>query len=106
MRHASLLIQTAATTGNGTAYDCRGEAANLGFYIVPAGSISNGTVQLETADTTTYSGTWYPLVPLVTLAAGVCTYITYEGVMNAVRARIVSDVSGGGTVSVRLLRSS
>jgi hypothetical protein len=94
-----LLLQSAATTGNGNAVDARGNGREHTFYIVGAGTISAGAVQLETARTTDYSGTWAPLGSAlsVTSAANV---VQITGCFLALRARVSTNIAGGGSVTV------
>ena len=107
MVHTKMPLQSAQTTGNGSVHDCRGDAAQTTFYVVPAGTIAGGTVQLETSYSSSYSGTWAPLTALITLVTDTQVIVSYTAPLAFVRARIVTNVSGsGGSVSVYLLRSA
>lgn len=103
MLKASLKLQSAATTGNGTAYDLKGESCEITFYIIPSGTVSGGGVIFETADTTDYSGTWSPLADAITPATTTMVHRSFTGAFQAVRARISSNITGGGSISVRLV---
>lgn len=104
MLKASLKLQSGATaTGNGNVHDLKGESAELNFYIVPTGTISGGAVILETAESATYSGTWSALADAITLVDGTTIHRSFTGAFQAVRARVSTEVTGGGSVTVRLI---
>jgi len=97
------LTQTAL--GNGLALAVPASVKQHIFYIVGNGTIAGGAVALETAHDPEYTGTWAPLVndratptvnPVVGITNAVAIY-AYEGVLAAVRARISTVVTGGGT---------
>jgi hypothetical protein len=94
-----LVLQNAQTTGNGSAIDARGNGREHTFYIVGAGTVSAGAVQLETARTTDYSGTWAPLGAAITVTAA-ANVVQITGCFLALRARISSNITGGGSVTV------
>lgn len=94
----------AATTGTGTSipfHECR----QIIWTVEGAGTISGGTVVIETADQTDYSGTWSELdsITASTLSGGAAYSGTYPAAASGfVRGRISSNITGGGTVTVRL----
>lgn len=88
-----LLLQDAATTGNGNAVDARGNGREHTFYIVGAGTISAGAVQIETARTTDYSGTWAPLGSPITVTAA-ANVVQITGCFLALRARVSTNLTG------------
>lgn len=94
-----LVLQNAATTGNGNAVDARGNGREHTFYIVGTGTISAGAVQLETARTTDYSGTWAPLGSPITVTAA-ANVVQITGCFLALRARVSTNIAGGGSVTV------
>lgn len=96
------LSLNAVTTGTGTEHpmnDCR----QVGWDVVGAGTISGGTVKIESAPTSSYSGTWNELdsVDASTLTGGAVYHGTYPGPLSFVRARVSSNITGGGSITVR-----
>ena len=94
-------LQSAATTGNGSA----GSVEDRGtVYVVGAGTISGGTVVIEEAHSEDYSGTWSSLQTITAsaLTGGAVQAIHVSGFYRAVRARISSTITGGGTISATL----
>ena len=94
---------SAVTTGTGTAisfHDCR----QVSWQVTTSGTISGGTIIIETAPTSNYAGTWAQLDSISATDAdtGVIPPGTYPGPLQFVRARISSNITGGGTVTVRL----
>lgn len=90
------VLQSAATTGNGTVAELDGMAARLTLYIIGSAGVGAGAVQLETAHDPAYAGTWAPLggAP-VTVAADTVKTVSVEGAFLAVRSRISTTVTGG-----------
>lgn len=93
----------AATTGTGTAIpfqDCR----QVGWFVTTSGMISGGTIIIEHAPTSNYAGTWYQLDSIAATDAdtGAGGLGTFPGPLQFVRARISSNITGGGNVTVRL----
>lgn len=91
-----------ATTGTGAAVAIPSTFDNSFFVITGAGTISGGTVILEEADSDTYAGTWSQLTSITasTLTGGAQQVFHVFGNMRVVRARISSNIIGGGTISV------
>lgn len=98
-----VLLQSAATTGNGNEWNCRGIGGLYRLSVIGAGTITDGAVQWEHAPTSGYTGTWAPLGPPVEPLSTVIQEQTHEGALNFVRARISTTVTGsGGSVTVRM----
>ena len=93
--------QNAATTGNGDVTDCTnaGEREHT-WYLEGDGTISTGAIQIETARTKNYAGTWAPIAGPVTLIAG-CLIVSYTGALMFTRSRFTTNVTGGGTATVQ-----
>jgi hypothetical protein len=95
---------TEATTGTGLVKalnDCR----QVYWVVTGNGTISNGTVVIESSNVQDYAGTWNELdsVDLTTLTGDekyVNTFPTSGG--GFVRPRITEDVEGGGSCSVEV----
>ncbi len=104
-----MALQSLATTGTGGALILRGNCERVTFQLDSVGTTSGGTITLEEAfwdiDTgkPVYAGTWSAIVPAISAStftgtASVTVHAT--GSFWAVRARISSDITGGGTVNV------
>jgi hypothetical protein len=98
-------LQTAATTGNGTAVQLDGLSREHVFYIVGSSGVASGAVQIEEAHDSTYGGTWAAVGAAVTVAADTTKVVHLTGCVGALRARI-STVVVGGTVSVDYFSNS
>lgn len=98
MRPVSETLLSAVTTGTGTAVSAA-RADEHAFYITGSGTISAGAVQIETAPTADYSGTWAPLGAPVTVTAA-CALLSFSGALDFIRARVTTNIAGGGSVSV------
>jgi len=93
----------AVTTGTGTPIamqDCR----QVTWTVKGVGTVSGGTVKIESVDTQDYSGTWNEL-DSIDLSSPVLTDSEYQGtypggVGGFFRGRVSSNVTGGGTVTV------
>lgn len=95
------LLQSAATTGNGTIVTLNGEVRELTFYITAdTGTVSAGVVTLEEAHDAGYAGTWSTIGTTVTPVSGSTIARHATGSFGAVRARISTNVTGGATVTV------
>lgn len=101
----------AATTGSGTVVACPASFRNHNFIVAGTGTISAGTVTIETSNDPNYAGTWAPLIPVAgttaspnptaTIVSGAEVLINYAGILNFVRARVSTTVTGaGGSVTV------
>ena len=92
-------LQNAQTTGDGVVQKIFGASRDSAFYIIWSPGVTAGGVQLETAQTKTYSGTWAPLGAENTFKTDATDIIQLAGPFLFVRARISTDVVGG-TVTV------
>jgi len=95
-------LQDATTTGSGNIVCPPTTFRNHQMLItVPAG-VTAGAIQPETADDPTYAGTWAPIGggPVAIPAASSTGLIEFTGIYKAIRARITTTVSGGGSPSV------
>lgn len=100
------VLQSLATTGNGTVYDLGARSLTVSFYLTGNGTTSGGTITYETSDDPTYSGTWWPLATAVNasdVSSNKKKVTVVDGCYRCVRARISSDITGGGTISVRVV---
>lgn len=101
---ADSLSLNQVTTGTGTAIafnDCR----QVSWLVTGSGTISSGTVLIESADSLTYSGTWNQLdsIDASTLTGGATTGNTFPMPPGGfVRGRISANIVGGGNVTVAL----
>jgi hypothetical protein len=91
----------AATTGTGASVDV-GNGNYVTFYVTGTGTITGGTIILEESDLKSYAGTWSQLqsVTASSLSGGVVQAFHFAGAIAWVRARISSNITGGGTVDV------
>lgn len=92
-------LQSAATTGNGTAKQFKGQPRELKFYIIGSAGVSAGAVQIEEAHDADYTGTWAAIGAAVTVTADTVKTVSVTGAFRAVRARISTNIVDG-TVSV------
>lgn len=98
-------LQSAATSGNGTAIGVPDSFKHHNIIIKGSAGIASGAIQIETADAGDYSGTWAPIGggPITVIASTEISY-AFEGVYKFLRARI-STAIGGGTVTVSYVGS-
>ena len=100
------LLQSAATTGNGTVADLGGQSSALHFYIEGSSGVSAGVIKLETARSSSYAGTWQQIGSDITVGSGTVQTVAVVGVPYlCVRARISTTVADG-TVTVELVAQS
>lgn len=92
-------LQSAATTGNGNVVDLRGLAGKYAFIVKPSGTITGGAVQFEEAPEDDYAGTWEPIGSSVSVTTDTLDVQQITGRYRAIRARITSNITGGGSVS-------
>lgn len=97
-------LQSAATSGNGTAVDIS-KAYSATIYCDGTGTVSTGVITIEESRDTAYTGTWSSLTTITasTLTGGADAAVHLNGVYIAVRARISTTVTGGGSVTCELL---
>lgn len=101
-------LHNATTTGNGGILPLHGRSARVTIVLQSTGTTSGGTLIIEEAywDSRTdpvYAGTWSQIasVSASTFTGGAQVfYHLAETSSYAIRVRISSDITGGGTVSV------
>lgn len=96
--HVKLL--NAVTTGTSGAVGVNGRSREHTFYIYGAGTVSAGAVTIEEAHDPNYSGTWDAVASPVTVVSSTVDTVRVTGAFGALRARVSTAVTGGGTVSV------
>ena len=97
---------SAVTTGTGTAVNVIGREA-IAVYITGTGTTSAGVITIEEADwdpvtASTYAGTWASLTTVMasSVTGGAQTvYHVPLGAYRFIRARVSTNVTGGGNVS-------
>lgn len=98
-------LLSAATTGNGGILLLRGQVARVTVVLESSGTTSGGAVSIEEAyyDPTgpVYAGTWSVIqsVSASTFTGGAQVVVHVTGSVWAIRTRISSTITGGGTVS-------
>ena len=91
----------AVTTGTGRAIPMQ-ECRQIIWTVKGNGTVTGGTVIIETSDTVDYTGTWYEL-DSITPTSNASVAGTYPAASSGfVRARISSNITGGGTVTVQI----
>lgn len=101
-------LQNAATTGNGNILINRGLNARLTVVFQSTGTTSGGTLIIEEAyydpnSEPTYAGTWSQIASVSASAftgGAQQVYHVTQASCFALRVRISSTITGGGTVSV------
>ena len=97
----------AVTTGTSVPFQVLGSGKrDLTFTCTSAGTTSGGTILLEESDLASYTGTWSQLYSQAasgfTGNAKLCIHVEI-GAGMWVRARVSSDVTGGGTATVSVI---
>jgi hypothetical protein len=96
-----MLLQSAATTGNGSEVNCFGHSGTYALSVVCSGTaVSAGELQWETAPTEAYSGTWSPVGSAIIPVAGAVVTATVQGAFHRMRCRITQDIAGTGSPAV------
>ena len=95
-------LQSATTTGNGTAVVIPASFRSHTFYITGSAGVSAGAVTIETAPTADYAGTWQTCAAAVTVTAGATKTVELsDKAYAALRARVSTNVTGtNGNVTV------
>jgi hypothetical protein len=99
-RFASL---SAATTGTGNAADFAALARELTVFVQGNGTITGGTLVIEEARSPDYTGTWSQIGSAVTPVSNSVQAIHITGCFLALRARVTSNILGGGSVTVEFV---
>lgn len=104
MKGVTLPLLTSVTTGTGTAVVFPITVDHIRFSVIGGGTISGGNIIIEEADTPDYSGTWSLIVSTtaITLTGGNQDVIHIFGTIGAARARISSNITGGGDITVNV----
>jgi hypothetical protein len=98
---AAVTSLSAATTGNGTAYNFGSARANITAAIVVNGTVTSGTVRLEGSHD---NANWILLNTSATLATGTNLDLSKSGVAyRYARASVGTAVGGGGSVTVTIM---
>lgn len=99
MLENKVLMQNAATSGNGTVMTLDGQHDHVRFFVIGSSGVTAGAVTIEEAHTADYAGTWAELQVVTVTASAVQTVYQACGSMLHTRARVSTTVTGG-TVSV------
>lgn len=99
---AHVKLQSAATSGTGNAQVLEGKGRECTVYIRGTGTIAGGAVQVEEAHDPNYSGTWAAVGSAQTVVDATVKAVHLTGCVGAVRARISTNITGGGVVDVDL----
>ncbi len=101
-------LLTAATTGNGAVFTPFGAIARCTVVLQSTGTTSGGAVSIEeaffpnigTMQGVEYSGTWSVIqaVSASTFTGGAQIIVHVQGSVWALRTRVSSTITGGGTV--------
>lgn len=103
-----------STTGTGLACAVPESHSRFVFEVIGVGTVSGGTILIEEAHDAEYTGTWDTLLSITAadISGGeVGMYrvdpavVPPELIIRALRARISSDITGGGSVTVRIVGS-
>ena len=100
-----LNLLSAVTTGTSPSVVIPSTKKNPVIQVTGSGTITGGTIILEEAFDPAYAGTWSQLASITasTLTGGVIQNYHFLGSLVAVRARISSDITGGGKISVDII---
>lgn len=90
------------TTGNGTAVVCTPRIKNHSFFVLGTGVTSGGTISIEEAEDPAYAGTWSVIqsVNASSVTGTACQVVHFTASCFALRARVSSNITGGGTIQV------
>jgi len=102
MKGVEALSLTSTTTGTGIAFAVPVTDQNIVACVRGVGTISGGTVLIEEADVPSYSGSWSLLATCTASAITATAQQVFHiaAMVKAVRARVSSNITGGGTLSV------
>lgn len=99
-------LQSAQATGNGDTIAIPPSFRNHTWIVTAAIGVSAGAVTIESSNNPTDPNTWAVVImensvanPL-TVTAGADLMMTHTGLLNFVRARISTPITGGGAPSV------
>lgn len=73
-------------------------------YLCGSGTVSGGTVVVEEAHDDAYTGTWSEIETVTASNLnGAALAVHVDGFVGAVRARVSSAITGGGSVTARVV---
>lgn len=104
-----VLQAAGSTTGAGSVVDLGAAHSDVTVYVIGTGTITGGSVQVETAYTPGYSGSWAAVGSAVTNAAltgGKTAIVQAKGPLRCVRANIASNITGGGSIEAHVVARS
>jgi len=94
MRGVSVTLQDAQTVGNGTVIAIPPSFVNHRINIKGNGVIGAGAIQIESADTGDYAGTWSPVAGSpISVPSSAEVDVNFSGVYKFLRARISTTVT-------------
>lgn len=97
----SKVIQTAASTGNGSVYTTAGRYEHLTIVVDFSAGGSGGVLSIEEANSSSYAGTWSVITTVTQTAASAQQIVHVDGVFKNLRARFTTNITGGtATVTV------
>lgn len=98
-------LLSAVTTGTGLGVSLPISSNLPRVHLRGNGTTSGGTIVIEEAQDPLFSGTWSLLqtVQATTITASAEQVIHIWGTISAIRARVTSNITGGGTVTVELV---
>ncbi len=101
--------QDTQATGNGTVLAIPPSFRNHTWIVTAAAGVNAGAVTIETSNDPADAGTW-AVVPMansianpITVVAGADLMMEHTGLLNFIRARISTTISGGGAPSVTVI---
>jgi len=106
LRGVEVLLQPLlTTTGNGHPVAVNHVATNHNVCIKGVGTTSGGTISIEEASDPDYTGDWSVIqaVNASDVTSDAQKVIHIVGLIRAIRARVSSDITGGGSISVGLV---
>ena len=100
-----LALLSAVTTGTSSPALMPITVTLFRVHIVVAQTASAGVISLEEALDPAFAGTWSVLQSIDVTALSGGGEVTYHGAGNcqAIRARVTSNITGGGTVTATLI---
>lgn len=97
-----IALLTAVTTGTGVGKVVPISSKNPRVHFRANGTITGGAVVLEEAEDPNYTGTWSTLYTY-TPATSSEQVVHILGTLGAIRARVSSNITGGGTITANLV---
>lgn len=96
-------LLTNAITGAGAAIDFLTARRNVSVMMIPTGTITGGAVAIEVSHDNV---NWAQAVMMhIALRPGIHSHDFSQGAYRYWRANIISDITGGGTVSATLMEA-